>query len=69
MFFVIPEMSSKTFVMLYKKLPEHFKVAHFNPHTVCPGRSDPFYIVSYYIKWVITSWTVDIQKFKVIMHF
>ena len=25
MFFVIPEMPSKTFVMLYKKLPEHFK--------------------------------------------
>ena len=25
MFFVIPEMTSKTFVMLYKKLPDHFK--------------------------------------------
>ena len=25
MFFVIPEMPSKTFVMLYKKLPDHFK--------------------------------------------
>ena len=25
--------------------------------TVCPGCSDPFYIVSYYIKWVTTSWT------------
>ena len=25
MFFVIPEMPSKTFVMLLKKLPEHFK--------------------------------------------
>ena len=25
--------------------------------TVCPGGSDPFYIVSYYIKWVTTSWT------------
>ena len=24
MFFVIPEMPSKTFVMLYKKLPDHF---------------------------------------------
>ena len=24
-------------------------------HTVCPGSSDPFYIVSYYIKWVTTS--------------
>ena len=25
--------------------------------TVCPGSSDPFYIVCYYIKWVTTSWT------------
>ena len=25
--------------------------------TVCPGSSDPFYIVSYYIKWVTTFWT------------
>ena len=25
--------------------------------TVCAGSSDPFYIVSYYIKWVTTSWT------------
>ena len=24
--------------------------------TVCPGSSYPFYIVSYYIKWVTTSW-------------
>ena len=26
-------------------------------YTVCPRSSDPFYIVSYYIKWVTTSWT------------
>ena len=26
-------------------------------YTVCPGSSDPFYIVSYYIKRVTTSWT------------
>ena len=26
--------------------------------TVCPGSSDPFYILNYkYIKWVTTSWT------------
>ena len=25
--------------------------------TVCPRSRDPFYIVSYYIKWVTTSWT------------
>ena len=26
-------------------------------YTVCPRSSDPFYIVTYYIKWVTTSWT------------
>ena len=25
--------------------------------TMCPRSSEPFYIVSYYIKWVTTSWT------------
>ena len=25
--------------------------------TVCPISSDPFYKISYYIKWVTTSWT------------
>ena len=25
--------------------------------TICPGSSDPFYIVNYCIKWVTTSWT------------
>ena len=29
MFFVIPEMPSKTLVMLYKKLPDHFKNTYF----------------------------------------
>ena len=29
--------------------------------TVCPSSSDPFYIVSYYIKWVTTSWTHSIS--------
>ena len=28
--------------------------------TVCPGSSDPFYIVTYYMKWVTTSWTHSI---------
>ena len=26
-------------------------------YTICPRSSDPFYVVSYYIKWVTTSWT------------
>ena len=25
--------------------------------TVCPKSSDPFYVVTYYFKWVNTSWT------------
>ena len=25
--------------------------------TVCPESSDPFYKITYYIKWVVTSWT------------
>ena len=31
-------------------------------HTVCPRSSDPFYIVTYYIKWVTTSWTDGIVQ-------
>ena len=30
--------------------------------TVCPRSSDPFYIVTYYIKWVTTSWTHSLDK-------
>ena len=30
--------------------------------TVCPGSSDPFYIVSYYLKWVTTSWTHSLSE-------
>ena len=26
-------------------------------YTVCPRSSDPFYVVTHYIKWVTTSWT------------
>ena len=29
-------------------------------YTVCPGSSDPFHVVSYYIKWVTASWTYSI---------
>ena len=31
--------------------------------TVCPRRSDPFYIVGYYIKWV-TTWTFSTNTIK-----
>ena len=37
----------------------NFSIQVVNPayFTVCPRSSDPFYVVSYYIKWVTTSWT------------
>ena len=38
MFFVIPEMPSKPFVMVYKKLPDHFKNLEFE-HTQNPDPS------------------------------
>ena len=31
-------------------------------NTVCPRRSDPFYLVAYNIKWVTTSWTHSMYK-------
>ena len=34
--------------------------------TVCPGSSDLFYILTYYIKWVTTSWTYSISVFNTI---
>ena len=37
-----------------------FRIYHFYKYTVCPGSSDPFYIVTYYIKWVTSSWTYSI---------
>ena len=33
-------------------------------NTVCPGSSDPFYMVSYYIKLVTTSWTYSNDLFR-----
>ena len=30
-------------------------------YTVCPKSSDPFYMISYYIKWVTTSWTYSMR--------
>ena len=38
----------------------HFIYATFffdKRNTVCPRSSDPFYVVTYHIKWVTTSWT------------
>ena len=40
-----PDLQSGQFGFIFKK------------YTVCPRSSDPFYIVTYYIKWVTTPWT------------
>ena len=31
--------------------------------TICPRSSDPFYVVSCYIKWATTSWTHSSRHF------
>ena len=36
---------------------EDYEVLHALIHTICPRSSDPFYIVTYDIKWVTISWT------------
>ena len=41
------------------KFPFKKKTPVYN--TVCPKSSDPFCIVTYYIKWVTTSWTDGIS--------
>ena len=33
--------------------------------TVCPGSSGPFYIVTYCIKWVTTSWSYSMYNVNV----
>ena len=44
-----------------EKERESAKITRYNDGgTVCPRGSDPFYIVSYYIKWATTSWTHSI---------
>ena len=32
-------------------------------HTVCPRSSDPFYIISYFIKWVTTLDLLSLLKY------
>ena len=51
-----------------RAFPQEKQVIHY-PHpqtyTVCPGSSDPFYIVSWYIKWVTTAWTHSNTPLKI----
>ena len=65
MFFVIPEMPSKTFVMVKKILPDHFKVSHFgrlgisHPPTIL-NNSNQWFSFS---KFRIFSITICIKKY------
>ena len=34
---------------------------------ICPRISDPFNIVTYYIKWVTTSWTESTVRFSALL--
>ena len=45
-----------------------FKSNHYaeiKENTICPGSSDPFYIVANYIKWVTTPWTYSSIQFYI----
>ena len=55
-------ITKKTKTLEMYNLSFHF---HFisQSYTVCPGSSDPLYIVTYYIKWVTTSWTHSILTY------
>ena len=44
-------------IEMHKRYPWIMVLLCFNCDTICPGSSDPFFIVSYYTKWVTTSWT------------
>ena len=52
-----------TFKNPVKTKNKHFLLVIIIICTVFPGSSDPFHIVSYYIKWVTTSWTYGIMVF------
>ena len=42
----------------------YIDTTEYGVYTVCPGSSDPFYTVAYYIKWVTTSRTHSIIYYK-----
>ena len=46
----------------YIYVKQMFSFFHLKLHIVCPRSSYPFYIISYYIKWVDTSWTYSIYS-------
>ena len=55
-------------LLLFSQINIEWTIIHlknnyqFRKCTVCPRSSDPFYIVSYYIKWGTTSWTYSASR-------
>ena len=45
---------------LYPSHKKNNSLLSLTKSTLCPRSCDPFYIVSYYIKWVTTSWAYSI---------
>ena len=60
MFFVIPEMPSKTFVMLYKKLPDHFNTYITYEYESVPKRIMMFFSFSSVVHYTFVG-SVDQQ--------
>ena len=48
---------TKMIMMLIKRKDKVHAASYPWTNTVCPSSSDPFYVVSYCITWVTTSWT------------
>ena len=38
------------------------KYGQISEATICPRSSDPFYMISYYMKWGKTSWTYGMRR-------
>ena len=65
-----PEHKVETYVLgvIYSNMyifEEKNWICDCSRSTVCPRSSDPFYVVSYYINWVTTSWTYGIVKYLI----
>ena len=67
----LPENSSVILRLLYQKCVLFIKKYSLHHHlsrkirlTVCPRSSYPFYIITYNIKWVTSSWTDGILTLR-----
>ena len=60
---ILSTTASKFFVWNRRQVSVSSSIREPNRQTtVCPGSSDPIYIVTYCIKWVTTSWTYCISQ-------